>query len=236
MQTGSSSRRRDALPFRLTKKGASLLNLQCWLWGQDIRRREGNLLLAAGMNRLRPPADVSGCSQYSVRVGSGFTLKLWGFGIYCGREEGCYLNRYEFVPRKAVQQDCWTAHFFANASRTIELAGLPEAFRWIAAYEAAVVASAGPTYRLISAEGGPEISTSPLGLGAAWCDLAEEIERWALLKAGKSLTGSAQRQVLQSPDRKNSWDLTRNPPGTLPLKFTVQPSSSNILSQLSQWK
>ncbi|MCS6839908.1 MAG: hypothetical protein NZ701_03935 [Roseiflexus sp.] len=52
------------LPAHLQQRGAELLHLQCWLWGCDIRRPEGNLLLEYGFSRQRPPAGATGSSAY----------------------------------------------------------------------------------------------------------------------------------------------------------------------------
>jgi hypothetical protein len=43
------------------------MNARWWCWGQDIRRPEGNLLLASGFERHRPPPDVAGNRRYVLR-------------------------------------------------------------------------------------------------------------------------------------------------------------------------
>jgi len=78
-----------------------LLHQQCWCWGQDVRQREGNLLLAHGFERVRPPLGTEGGSRYQLRISSRSTITLWGFGLYysrCGRG-GIYLNRYDGLLR-----------------------------------------------------------------------------------------------------------------------------------------
>jgi hypothetical protein len=56
------------LPRELMNRGRTLLHQQCWLWGQDIRRAEGNLLLEYGFERKRPPEGANACSQYSLQL------------------------------------------------------------------------------------------------------------------------------------------------------------------------
>ena len=89
------------LPSSLQKRGKVLLNQQCWLWGQDVRRPEGNLLLERGFERLRPPEEAGGATQYTLFLTNDLRVRLWGFGMYFGGVQGVYVNRYEFVPRSA---------------------------------------------------------------------------------------------------------------------------------------
>ncbi len=88
------------LPAHIRRRGADLLHLQCWLWGCDIRRAEGNLLLEYGFGRQRPPANSAGSSAYLLSVAPDATIVLWGFGAFCGNpaDGGVYLKRYEFSP------------------------------------------------------------------------------------------------------------------------------------------
>lgn len=92
------------LPEPIRRCGAELLHLQCWLWGCDIRRAEGNLLLEYGFLRQRPPSGAVGSSAYLTTLESGAHVVLWGFGAFHGdpTEGGIYLKRYEFTP-------VWTA-------------------------------------------------------------------------------------------------------------------------------
>src|SRR5687768_12975270 len=43
------------LPKALEKQGEALLEQQMWCWGCDVRRQEGNLLLAYGCERRASP-------------------------------------------------------------------------------------------------------------------------------------------------------------------------------------
>lgn len=88
------------LPPRLKQRGAELMHFQCWLWGCDIRRPEGNLLLEYGFSRQRPPAGAAGSSAYLASCAPDTVVVLWGFGAFYGdpTQGGVYLKRYEFSP------------------------------------------------------------------------------------------------------------------------------------------
>ncbi len=165
------------LPRALQSRGASLLNLQCWLWGQDIKQDGGNLLLAAGMVRQRPPAGMNGCSQYTVMLGRGKLLRVWGFGIYCGTDTGCYLGRFDFVPRFATGEDQWNPRTLATGRRTACIGALLPALRWISAYETNVITTLGADYRRNVAIGGPAPVDAAMSLGDLWYDLLADIGR-----------------------------------------------------------
>ena len=123
------------LSYSLLKAGSRLLHQQCWMWGQDVRRPEGNLLLEYGFQRQRPPEGVCGSSQYTYPLDSSFCIRLWGFGLYYGNEVGIYLNRYSFVPRRALLKDCWQGEAMSGLPRETDLHLLPEILRWLASYE-----------------------------------------------------------------------------------------------------
>ena len=154
------------LSMALQRCGRQLLHQQCWLWGQDVRRPEGNLLLAYGFNRLRAPDGSAASTQYTLQIplehGSNtakpsiaflrepcMLVRLWGFGIFFGtEEEGIFLNRYEFAPRSAAAE----ARFFqASEMAVLERARclrvLPGALHWISSYESWVQENYGAEYR-----------------------------------------------------------------------------------------
>jgi hypothetical protein len=78
----SSAVTRVYIPALVRRQGRILLNQQCWLWGQDVRRAEGNLLLDFGFERLRAPEEITGSSQYTLALGKNDFLRLWGFGLF----------------------------------------------------------------------------------------------------------------------------------------------------------
>jgi len=140
-----------------------LLHQQCWCWGQDVRRREGNLLLTHGFERVRPPVGAQGSSRYQLRTSSRSAITLWGFGFYysrCGRG-GIYLNRYDCALRYChhsgfldgvwtpaalpmmCQAPCVDIHY--SYSNLAYLAG--KAACWISSYEEWVLGRFGLAYR-----------------------------------------------------------------------------------------
>ena len=55
----------------------SLLSQQIWAWGQDVRRKQGNLLIEFGFERVKPPADVEiEDSVYTLRLTKNRTIIL----------------------------------------------------------------------------------------------------------------------------------------------------------------
>jgi hypothetical protein len=139
--------------------GALLLHQQCWCWGQDIRRPQGNLLLEYGFSRSRPPEGMSGCSRYCYRDEASI-LYLWGFGVAFGCVEGhaIVLNRYSFAPRwyhsTASLERVWNADQLSETrppafkrQRNYARRQLRTLLRCIARYEAWVLESRGIDYR-----------------------------------------------------------------------------------------
>jgi hypothetical protein len=156
-----------------------LLNQQCWVWGQDIRRPEGNLLLEHGFERLRPTAGESGSSQYTLQ-GSGascapFQVRLWGFGMYFGVEQGIFINRFEFVPRVAELADLWQAQQMTQLARAKELSLLPLALRWIACYEQWVFDTQGACYRSACLHTWAATVGEPDELPSLWQQLSRDV-------------------------------------------------------------
>lgn len=167
---------RRFLPSTVRQRGCALLHQQCWLWGRDIKRDEGNLLLLHGFDRLRPPEGLSGSSQYNLRLGSGLQIRLWGFGLFFGGEEGIFVNRFDFTPREAQAAQCWQG---IEAMTDLPRAGLgsslPEALRWIGAYEAWVLQRLGTGYRRACLASWPAAVSTPALLPDAWLELAAEV-------------------------------------------------------------
>jgi hypothetical protein len=130
----------------LCRKGRKLLHAQCWAWGRDVRHAEGNLLLRYGFERLRHSEEVSGSSQYTTRW-EGLTVRLWGFGIYIGREQGIYMNRFEFQPRTAVLADAWAPEQLSPGARSHDIALLLAFLRWVCSYEQWIDQTQGRAYR-----------------------------------------------------------------------------------------
>lgn len=143
---------------RLSKDGEALLHQQLWCVGADIRRCEGNLLLAFGAERARPGVGEPGSSRYVVRQGDA-VMALWGFGCCFGdpARGSVVLRRYAFRPR-------WSAEADPPATHTIERLGAwhhpmdivgwaralsltADACDWFADYEQFVRRTAGGAWR-----------------------------------------------------------------------------------------
>ena len=139
------------------RKEQELLHRQCWNWGRDILRPEGNLLLEAGFLRRRPPEGGERSSCYSLALSDGDSLMLWGFGILyeTPRKGAVYLNRYQFrpvfLPSETVQEPIWkpdtvpTAHTPPSPRVSVDLTAA--AIRRIADYAEWAIAHCGLEYR-----------------------------------------------------------------------------------------
>jgi CxxC-x17-CxxC domain-containing protein len=145
---------------QLQRLGTALFNQQCWLWSQDIRRVEGNLLIEYGFSRRRPPEHAPGSSVYRLPINPNVMVALWAFGAFYGSatEGGVYLGRYAFAPAWVASLD--EAHLphmpdalaivsqprsYADHQRFRLL--LVDMLRWIGAYEQWVVETIGLDYR-----------------------------------------------------------------------------------------
>ena len=172
-----------SFPTEIRKLGVDLLNQQMWLFGCDVRREQGNLLLEYGFERTRPPADVKGSSCYSMRLPNNDLLVLWGFGLYlestCG--QGLFLKRYEFSPRLMVRpEQAWNLVGLpqskppkcmqeCEASRVL----MQKACQWLAEYEAWTLETAGLAYRKISLDGWSlKTVRQPQEIAGTWNELA----------------------------------------------------------------
>lgn len=158
-RTGGSQRAR-CLPAIVRRRGTCLLNQQFWLWGQDIRRKGGNLLLRHGFERVRPPEGVQGSRCYTLQLDENRTMALWGFGLFYGDPSlgGLYVSRFGLSPLLSESGEppvaVWSpAHLTsfaqpANAREWVRVRPLLiAALRWISAYESWILEEMGPAYR-----------------------------------------------------------------------------------------
>ena len=171
------------------RKGKKLLDRQCWIWGRDIERSEGNLLLEAGFLRRRPPEGEAGSSCYTLALPAGDSLMLWGFGLMYGtsRKGGIYLNRYQFLPvwlpSETVQKPIWRPDTIPPAqtppSPRVPVDLTVAAIRRIADYEEWALARCGLEYRRDVLRQWPKRSSEqvpPQVLPQAWRSLADAID------------------------------------------------------------
>ncbi|MFQ3663564.1 MAG: hypothetical protein SNJ69_14380 [Chloroflexaceae bacterium] len=185
-------------PERLVSRGTKLLTQQCWYWGCDVRRPEGNLLLALGFERTRPPAGVEGSTLYTLEPAPGEQLILWSFGVFFGRAGtgGLFLNRFRFEPllteQAALPPAIWQIEQLptlfragdADRARLSDLLG--DLLRRVVTYELTVLAAQGLAYREACLA---RWSRSKLGLPAdalvpAWQTLTVDIEASCSSAAG----------------------------------------------------
>jgi hypothetical protein len=183
------------------RRGKALLHQQCWLWGQDIKRAEGNLLLLHGFARLRPPDGLSGSSQYTRSLPGNLSVRLWGFGIYFGSESGIFLNRFEFIPREARMTDLWQAREMTGLPRAKSLSLLMQMLRWIGDYEDWVLRTLGSEYRKFCLHSWEGSSLSrPELIPEAWRELALLIERSSAYQQRGRAIGLCNENVAKNRD------------------------------------
>lgn len=157
---GHCRQRGAGFPAEVRRRGPAMLNQQCWCWGCDIRRPEGNLLVQYGFSRERVPEGVLGSSTYRVCLPEARVVTMWGFGLWYGdgAQGGLYLPRVAWQPQLTTDiAPLWPVWQMtqlppmAEPTTTAEweratrlLAG---AMAWIADYEQWVITIAGLEYR-----------------------------------------------------------------------------------------
>jgi hypothetical protein len=136
---------------------AELIDRQMWFFGCDIRHPSGNLLVAAGFRRDRPPAEVAnGTSRYALDAPSA-RLVLWGWGVLWmpTHSPAVLLRRHGTGPRLLRHppevNDLWqytqadrlpSAH---DADATVT--GLTSFARWVGTWERHVRQHCGEAWR-----------------------------------------------------------------------------------------
>lgn len=178
------------VPARLRRRGIALFHRQCWCWGQDVRREEGNALLHLGFERTRPPRDVLGATMYTLNVNAGCHVALWGFGMgfWSRSKGGVFLGRSSFVPRYcetcelpvSIHESKELTGFTAPRSMrqceaAIELMG--DALDWIGDYETCVLREFGLQYRMETLKKWSHHSFPPAVIPQAWRDLGAACRR-----------------------------------------------------------
>jgi len=188
------------LPSEAARRGPALLNQQFWLWGQDIQRPGGNLLLQHGFAKHRPPDGVKASTRYELTLDDGGQIDLWGFGLLYRDPDlgGLYLGRFKLAPRltAAAPVAAWSpgelgpivAPVAADEwARTGAL--LVPALRWIAAYEAWVVAATGADYRRRCLAAWPRPACPAGEIAARWLRLAHRCAGSQRRVAGPGASG-----------------------------------------------
>lgn len=179
----------SALSRPLRERGEHILDQEFWLFGQDIRRDEGNLLLQFGFSKERAPRDTPGSNTYSLVLDDDSLLTLWGFGFSVWRSGTGRI----FVPRFRLEP-VFTKHGralppvwrLAHLGETIApkdaddwramAALLVPALQFLSGYEAWVIETAGIAYRehCLLPRGNPVCD--PIALPATILGLAEDCD------------------------------------------------------------
>jgi hypothetical protein len=180
---------RTLLPRDLRREVAALLHQQCWCWGCDIRRPCGNLLVHYGATRV-PPLDGrrGGSSAYHVALRDGTWLGLWGFGlaIVPGAGVPVLLGRYTPWPQVLSSGSLtrvWAPPDLPARTRTDDASAwwsVLRALRWIATYEAWVLAEAGAEWRDATTHEWEPAVVPGRGMAARWQQIVEQVEHRVL--------------------------------------------------------
>ncbi len=181
--------RRPCIPTEVRRRGRVLLNQQLWLFGQDIRRPEGNALIDYGFVRTPPPEGVKAGNTYSIGESDGTDIFLWGFGLFFHHPArgGIFIPRFTFTPRLArfaglpdrgwawpQLQECRVPHG-ANQWATTRHLFIP-ALRWIARYERWIVRRRGLDYRAACLAAWPHAARHAAELDNAWEQLIADCD------------------------------------------------------------
>lgn len=145
------------IPSGIRKQATLLIDQQFWLFGCDVRFPQGNLLIAHGFERCRPPEEWKAATQYQLEMPGG-CLRLWGFGFWIKshqHNQGVLVRRGEFAPRLcALDGPVWRAESLPCGSLPSSLQEIGytwqmihQVFVWFADYESSVIQQCGLGYR-----------------------------------------------------------------------------------------
>ena len=146
-----------SVPTALRNEVSLLLDQQLWLFGCDVRNQSGNILLAIGFERIRPPEGWKAATQYHRYLPDGSCLKLWGFGFWISSDSlmGVFVRRGDFSPRLCrLTESIWRPEdlppmSLPNSAQEISQAwrSLSCVFEWFADYEQFILQKYGLNYR-----------------------------------------------------------------------------------------
>ena len=166
--------------------GVRICTQQCWLFGYDIRYREGNLLYAYGLERIRA-ADSQGSNMYCTTQSDMASLCLWSFGMYFGWPDigGVYLARFQFIPRLIIHP---TNHHTACLPDHIDVPtpmhvrhyqAYMRLIDWLMGYETWVIAQYGWEYRNTAIQANPKayLRLPATDICATWNNLCTPVLR-----------------------------------------------------------
>jgi len=171
-----------------------LLDQQMWCWGCDVRRAQGNLLLAYGAEK-RPSPDARYHSAYTFVVDSHALLNLWGWGIWLAHPQwgSLFVSRSRFRSRYSSEfipmPDAWRARDLppmtgvrdgTEAGYATDLLAIT--LHWIGGYEQWLCDQVEPDYRERVLEKWPQRKRHKGGIPAAemparWFELSSKITK-----------------------------------------------------------
>lgn len=178
----------------ICRRGRGLLNQQFWLWGRDIRRAGGNLLIDHGFAKCPPPVGLAVPSRYELTFPNDARLTLWGFGLLYSDPSsgGLFLSRMKLTPRLAPPlMEIWSPTNLPALEQPATRDewervrhGLVPALHWIAAYEQWITLNYGEVYRQQCLDGWHRPVCQSAETATQWTKLAAAVNQ-SLLRATK---------------------------------------------------
>ncbi|MEZ4503494.1 MAG: hypothetical protein R3C39_12780 [Dehalococcoidia bacterium] len=186
----------------VVSRGVALLHAQCWLWGQDLKSPQGDLLTACGLARSVFDGARSHRSYYGGRLSDARFVVAWGGGLVFGDATGAlFFPRLRFAPTRLdnvrsleAVPDLNAVHEAAPLAPPRDNRLVLAALEWLAVYEDEVTRIAGPRWRAECARRWAEIEEGartaaasvsvayeklppipPDGLAESWRELAASI-------------------------------------------------------------
>ena len=171
---------------KVRKTGTLLLDQQLWCWGQDIRRVDGNALLAYGFTRHRPPEGKHGSPAYEWRDSGRSRIVLWGFGFFYGDggRRGLFLRRHNFAPKQTASVDfslpIWNLRQLPELTQPRDVEArrrvfslLTQGLTWIGDYERWIISEYGLDYRQRCTDAWKKKRIPAHEMAAKWHELVE---------------------------------------------------------------
>lgn len=173
---------------------AALLDQQMWCWGCDVRRTQGNLLLAYGAEK-RPSPAARYHSAYTFVADHHAVLNLWGWGIWFAHTPwgSLFISRSRCRVRYGSEviriPDAWCEHDLPTMTGVrddIEAAYaadlLAAILNWIGGYERWLCSQVEPDYRERILQQWPQRTRYKGGIPAVemsahWFELAAKITK-----------------------------------------------------------
>ncbi|MBM3969335.1 MAG: hypothetical protein FJ302_05665 [Planctomycetes bacterium] len=184
-----------------------LFDQQLWCWGEDVKRPNGNLLVACGFERIPPPKGQEQFgSMYSRRIrrGGRIVLRGWGLLISDRKHGAILLKRYGFTPEllsgEEIPTQLWDTSDLpklispqsdVDVSRVLFL--LSAACRWVVSYETWLRLRIGMKHRETSIEHWKKMKKTNFScdeVDRLWRLLAKRLEE-AAIRLEKSVLARA---------------------------------------------